>query len=303
MPITLPALPRRRFLQQSLATACGGLLTKSEQVFASDPITEQAWVLFSDCHIDANSELIARGAKMAENFSRCITEALAWSAKPAGVIVSGDCAYLHGLREDYATFSTLVQPLRKASLPVHLLMGNHDDRTPFAEVLGQDIKKPSPLDHRQVALIETPLANWYLLDSLDKTNGTPGVLGDDQRAWLEKTLDAHADKPAIIVVHHNIVFQANKSALQDSPELLALLRPRKHVKACIYGHTHIWDAKPDESGIHLINLPPTAYVFSNGMPNGWVQATLQSDALKLELRCLDTAHPKHSEVKELKWRA
>ncbi len=303
MPITLPAIPRRRFLQQSLAAACGSLLSKPQAVLAENAVTEQAWILFSDCHIDENSELIAREAKMAENLSRCITEALAWSAKPAGVIVSGDCAYLHGLREDYATFSTLVQPLRKAALPVHLMMGNHDDRVPFAEVLGQDITMPSPVEHRQIAVIESPLVNWFLLDSLDKTNGTPGVLGEDQRAWLENALDAHTDKPAIVVVHHNVVLQESKNALQDSSELLALLRPRKQVKACIYGHTHTWEVKPDESGIHLINLPPTAYVFNKAMPNGWVQATVQSDALKLELRCLDTTHSKHGEVKALKWRA
>ena len=27
-----------------------------------------------------------------------------------------------------------------------------------------------------------------------------------------------------------------------------------------------------DSGIHLINLPPTAYVFEEGKPSGWVRA-------------------------------
>src|SRR5207244_4233063 len=125
---------------------------------------------------------------------------------------------------------------------------------------------PSPVEHRVAALVRSPLANWFLLDSLDQTNKTPGIIGEAQRAWLEKALDENKDKPAIIVVHHNIVppgvgavlqnaasvptilaavSKPANSALLDSRELLAILRPRSHVKACIYGHTHVWNVKPD----------------------------------------------------------
>ncbi len=301
MPITLPPVSRRRFISQSVAAA-SGLLFKPQDGLSKDSSAEQTWGLFSDSHVAADRELIARGAKMAANLETCVKEALAWQTKPAGAIVCGDCAYLQGQSGDYETFGSLIQPLRQTGLPVHLLMGNHDDRAHFAEVLGKDEKMPSPVEQRHVALIESPFANWFLLDSLDQTNKTPGVLGDTQRAWLEKSLDAHADKPAVVVVHHNIVLNESKTGLMDSNELLAILRPRKHVKACIYGHTHTWEVKPDESGIHLINLPPTAYVFAAPRPNGWVQATLQNDAMKLELRCLDATHKQHGEVRELKWR-
>ena len=52
-------------------------------------------------------------------------------------------------------------------------------------------------------LVEGPRANWFLLDSLDEPNKTPGVLGDKQVAWLGQALDARANKPAILVAHHN----------------------------------------------------------------------------------------------------
>jgi hypothetical protein len=142
---------------------------------------------------------------------------------------------------------------------------------------------------------------------------------------LAKALDAHQDKPAIVVVHHNVVpfstapsdaqtpdpatvladamkQKIGKNALQDSMELLTVLRPRTHVKACIYGHTHTWLTLKDTSGIHLINLPPTGYVFAAGMPSGWVNATLRKDGLKLELRSVDPQHPQQGEVKDLAWR-
>jgi hypothetical protein len=183
------------------------------------------------------------------------------------------------------------------------------------------VDAPSPVEHRIVGLVEGSLANWYLLDSLDKTNSTPGVLGSEQLAWLGKVLDAHPDKPAIIVVHHNVVpFPANakpsgddavealkqkitKNALQDSEGLLEVLRPRRQVKACIYGHTHTWLSLRDESGICLINLPPTGYVFKEGMPSGWVNATLRRDGIRMELRTVKPDHPQQGQVSDLVWRA
>jgi hypothetical protein len=54
--------------------------------------------------------------------------------------------------------------------------------------------------------------------------------------------------------------------------------------------------------IHLINLPPVAYVFRDGDPSGWVCARLEDRGMRLELRCLDPQHPAHGRVAELEWR-
>jgi hypothetical protein len=83
---------------------------------------------------------------------------------------------------------------------------------------------------------------------------------------------------------------------------MAVLRPRKQVKAYLFGHTHVWQHEQDESGIHLVNLPPVAYVFKEGEPSGWTQATMKRDGLKLQLQCLDRKHKDHGQVLDLKWR-
>jgi len=132
---------------------------------------------------------------------------------------------------------------------------------------------------------------------------TPGLLGDAQRAWLAKTLDANADKPAILFAHHNPQKGDAPSGLKDTDKLFEIIEPRKQVKAYIFGHTHDWNARKTDSGIHLINLPPVAYIFEKGKPNGWVQATVQPESLRLELRCLDRTHKDHGQVLDLKWRA
>jgi len=316
MPFTLPPLSRRRFLGGSLAAVTGSFLTRNES-FAGTEADPSSWILFSDAHIAADRELVSRDVKMAANLEFCVKQALAAHGTAAGVFLSGDCAYLLGKPEDYVTVAELLKPLREAGLPVHLMLGNHDERENF---LASVIKpgQPSPVEHRIAGLVESPLVNWFMLDSLDQTNKTPGVVGPEQRAWLEKSLDAHADKPAIVVVHHNIVpvapgdaapgsidamkQQALRSGLTDSADLLAILAPRRQVKACLYGHTHNWSILRETSGIHLINLPPTAYVFKAGMPNGWVHASLRKDGMTLKLNCLDPGHTQHGAVAELAWR-
>jgi hypothetical protein len=76
----------------------------------------------------------------------------------------------------------------------------------------------------------------------------------------------------------------------------------KQVKAFIFGHTHDWNLSQHPCGVHLINLPQTAYAFQAGRPSGWVRATLARDSMEIELRCLDLHHPEHAQVKRLKWR-
>ena len=70
----------------------------------------------------------------------------------------------------------------------------------------------------------------------------------------------------------------------------------------IFGHSHVWKVDQRE-GLHLVNLPPTAYVFAASSPNGWVDARVAADGMTLELRCLDPQHAQHGQRVELKWRA
>jgi len=67
------------------------------------------------------------------------------------------------------------------------------------------------------------------------------------------TLDANSKKPALVLVHHNPGLTGNLG-LKDTAAFLEIIRPRRQVKAYIYGHTHTWRVEKDSSGIHLINL-------------------------------------------------
>ena len=90
------------------------------------------------------------------------------------------------------------------------------------------------------------------------------------------------------------------TGLQDTAAFLELLASRKHVRAYVFGHTHNWSISRRDT-LHLINLPPVAYVFGAGKPNGWVHARLDTTGMTLTLHTIDKQHPQQGERVELSW--
>lgn len=301
MPLHLPPISRREFLRRSLV-AGAGLLTIPALRAADARVDLNHWALLSDIHIAADPTLVRFDINMVDHLRAAVAGVRGLSSAPAGVFVNGDCAFNHGLAEDYAVVADLLKPLSEAGLPLHLSMGNHDDREVFWKTVKDARPATPPLASRQVSIVEGGHANWFMLDSLDVTNKTPGVLGEEQRAWLSKALDARTDKPALVMVHHDpMLVEGKKTGLLDTAELMEILKPRRHVKALIYGHTHTWRMTELE-GIHLVNLPAVAYPFNKAEVTGWVDCTLHPDGMSLEMHAHDTTHATHGKVSDLKWR-
>ena len=303
MPFHLPALTRRAFLHGSISGAAAVLLTRRLRSAEEAPSDPNAWALLSDTHIAADRTKIVRDINLTRQLTATVADVLAWERRPAGGLINGDLAFNTGESADYTTFADLVKPLRAAGIPLHLGMGNHDHRARFRAALQVDAGGPPLVEGRQISIVTSARANWFMLDSLDRTNVTPGVLGAAQLAWLERALDARQDKPALVVVHHNPNDGGNKSGLTETGPLLDLLRSRRHVQAHFFGHSHRWSVERDPSGLHLINLPTTAYPFDNQQPAGWVRAILEPEGMRLELRALDQRHPAHGQTHALAWRA
>lgn len=300
MPIHLPSISRREFLKRSLLAGAGFALSPS-LLAAARRVDANSWALLADIHIAADTTKTARGITMARHFQIVSNELLALPKRPAGVFVVGDCAFNSGEKDDYATLTGLLDPLRGGKLPVHLALGNHDQRENFWEALTKEKAGRRLVEDRRVVLMRMPEVNWFVLDSLETTLQTPGLIGQAQFDWLAKSLDANTTKPAIVLVHHNPGIEGNMG-LKDTLAFYEIIRPRKQVKAYIFGHTHKWKVWEDPSGIHLVNLPPVAYIFQQGDPAGWVHATTRRDGLRMELRCVDNTHKDHGQVVDLKWR-
>src|SRR5690348_141003 len=127
MPIHLPPISRRRFLGGALAAA-GGLALRPDLLAADRQPEGRSWALLSDPHLAADRALVSRGINMTRHFEAAAAELLRLSTPPEGVLITGDCAYNTGEVADYSLLTDLLKPLRLHGMPVHLALGNHDNR-------------------------------------------------------------------------------------------------------------------------------------------------------------------------------
>ena len=313
MSIHIIPITRRQFLRVSAKGAVAAIAVPSVQATLSKqvPVDRHRFAFLSDTHIMADPTAVARGINMADHLRQVVAEIAAQTARPAGVVVNGDLATDGSppTAGAYRHLAQLLDPLNKQGMPIHLTMGNCDRRRLFAETLTAMLPGTPPVAGRLVNVLQTERANFFLLDSLYNTERTvtEGDLGMKQIEWLARALDQHAEKPAIVICHHNVNQSEAKSGtaqeggLRDGAVLVDVLRPRKHVKAFIFGHTHEW-RRWELDGIHFINLPTTAYIFDPDEPRGWVDVRLEKRGMSLMLESLDKTHAKHGKKLVLRWR-
>lgn len=303
MPIHVPPMTRRSFLIRSSAAMAGLMVCR--QGWSAEGSDPNLFAFLSDTHIDANPATIARNVNMTDNLNQVVQEIGKLARKPAGLIVNGDCAYNRGLPGDYQMLAKGLEPVRKGGIPLHLLMGNHDDHEPLYASFADQRSAAPPVSGKLISVIETPFADIVLLDTQKAVNVVTGEIGETQLKWLAETLDARKDKSVIVFAHHNMQFvppEAGKvwGGIQDTSEFYELLKSRKQVKAFFYGHSHRWNIE-QKDGIHLVNLPPVAYVFNPELPNGWVLAQLKAGGIGLHLHTIAADHPLNNQKVDLTW--
>ena len=311
MPIILPPITRRQFIQRSLALG-GTALMASRAWAATDRecvgLGPNRVALLADTHISGDPNQVYPGTKWpgspvgegeheSVNMAGCLATAaksvLALNPRPAHLIANGDCALSNGKAAEYKEFLRLVEPIRAAGITVHVTIGNHDNRETLWKLL--PFLKQEQMGV-QAGVIELPHANLILLDS-----GKRGILGDPQLDWLAKELDERADKPALIFGHFNPY--PNRGVrpirgMRDGPSLLKLLAERKHARGYFYGHTHEWQYDRRDH-LHLINQPAVSYYFGKGHAHGWVDMKLTETSADLALHCINRKHPQHGERRQV----
>lgn len=293
MPIHLTS--RRQFITQF------GAAVALSQLGASAAETDESLIaILNDTHIGAQQ---SPTSSIQVNLRMTIDWLLALPKRPAAVVINGDLALRDGKRGDYEQFAKLITPLREAGLPLHLTMGNHDDRAVFFDVLKQT---STEVESKFISRVELPGANLFLLDSLKATMVTQGLIGKAQLNWLTKLLDQHADKPALLFAHHNPRLGGDPihfpGGLEDSEELWKALEARKHVKAYLHGHIHHRDFFQHE-GIHILNTPATSYVADKKTSTtGWTMLRLTPGGAEATTHTHQPDHAWNGVKVELKWR-
>ncbi len=301
MPIHLAALNRRRFLQ-----AAGASILFSERSVtaarAAD-VEDDLVYLLNDTHI---GEKHPEDSPVPSHLRQVVAELVEKPTKPACVLINGDVALKDGQPGDYLHFAKLIRPLQDTGIETHLTLGNHDNREAFYQVLKEQRPENPPVESRHIAVVETKHANFYLLDSLQKTMVTQGTIGEQQLNWLAAVLDRFPSKPAIIVAHHNPRLGGDPlhfpGGLIDSRELWNVMGPRHWVKAYIHGHIHD-RSYAEHQGIHILNTPATSYVADpTKSTTGWTTAKFADNGATLTTHTTDATHHWHGETKTLTWR-
>lgn len=271
---------------------------------ASDPRVDLDRVaILNDTHI---GEHHPEDAPVPANLRQTVNWLVGLERLPAAVIINGDLALSDGQPGDYQRFIKLIAPLREAGIPVHLTLGNHDNREAFLQVMPPEPGDTPPVLSKHVSMVPLAKANLFLLDSLKGPHQTQGQLGKDQHLWLGRMLDAHADKPALIFAHHNPRVGGEEKfypgGLEDTTSLWDLMVLRPQVKAYIHGHLHQRSFSKHRD-IHIVDTPATSFVRRpEESTTGWTMMQLATGLGEFTTLTHAIGHVWNRAVEKLAWR-
>ncbi|MEO0680926.1 MAG: metallophosphoesterase, partial [Pseudomonadota bacterium] len=192
------------------------------------------FIILSDLHIVPEGRL-SHGLDTLDRLNLAIDHVNARHDDAAFVICAGDLAD-HG---EAAAYERLKTALERLALPTYLTLGNHDHRPTFLEVFGQDLAGPTgQLDH----VIDAEGHRIVILDSSDPDLAGSGRLSATQLDWLGAQLREAADRPVVVVLHHNITrfhIQTDFIILEDADAFVDVLRGHPDIRQVISGHVHL----------------------------------------------------------------
>jgi 3',5'-cyclic-AMP phosphodiesterase len=189
----------------------------------------------SDLHIKPPDTLAYRRVDTVAALVHCVAALNEFTPKPDLVVMSGDLADTP-TAEEYEHLKRLLAPLK---LPFVGIPGNHDSREMMrAAFPGAAYAFPSgPLNQR----VEIGRLDLVLLDS--SVAGKPhGELDAPTLRWLEATLVASSDRPALLFLHHppftTGIWHMDRQNLLNAGELAAIVRRYPRVQLIAAGHVH-----------------------------------------------------------------
>lgn len=244
---------RRNFIKSSAALALGGSLPVSliELAFA-DTSQNFSFAYISDAHIQQ-----IKGNRFVRNWDRglirAVAEANLLTPKPDFVMFGGDLAQL-GLAAELDHGAEILSAL---NYKTRYVMGEHDYYldlgTYWEKLFGPQYYS---FNHKGVHFIvlnsirtyddwtykRWPTSEQRMLEmaGLDNPNGSPFMVGDEQRQWLKQDLAKVSRTTPIVVFSHSPLQKIYKGWnfwTEDAELIQVLLKPFKKVSV-IYGHVH-----------------------------------------------------------------
>jgi Icc protein len=245
---------RRRFLSTSGAVLAASSLPLSlvEIAFGKSAPENFTFALVSDSHITH-----IKGKEFVRNWDRGLIRAVAETnlldPRPDFTFYGGDIAQL-GLAEEIDHGLEMLSALRG---DVHYVMGEHDYYVDLGEHWRERLgAEHYSFDHKGVHFVvlnsiltydewtrrkwDTPMQRMKQMARLDNPRGSPFMVGEKQREWLEKDLaNVSKDTPIVVMSHSPLqkIYKGWNFWTEDAEQVQGLLKPFNKVSV-LYGHVH-----------------------------------------------------------------
>ena len=190
----------------------------------------------SDTHLLENGRPLYGAVDTDRTLNRALVQLERSGARPEAIVVTGDLTDL-GEPDAYERLKALVDPVaERIGAQLIWVMGNHDERSPFASILLGEQTDGRPQDRvydvngLRVIALDSSVPGYH-----------HGDLTDDQLAWLADVLRTPAPDGTLIALHH--------PPLPTPIELMAILELQHQdglaevlrgtdVRAILAGHLH-----------------------------------------------------------------
>ena len=190
------------------------------------------FVILSDTHVVAPGEL-SKSLDTGERLRLAIEDINTHHADAAFCVLSGDLVD-HGGRDAYVYLRELLQSL---TVPVRLMVGNHDHRETFLDVFNDVAVDDAGFVQ---SVFDAPDGRMIFLDTLD-SGADDGVLCEQRLAWLRARLDEAREQPVCLFLHHppcNIGMAVDRIKLRNPEALRDVLGTHPDIRYLFAGHVH-----------------------------------------------------------------
>ncbi len=157
------------------------------------------------------------------------------SLSPDLVVITGDLVH-NGQIAEYQKLQAMLQPLQ---MPVYLIPGNHDSRTPIRKVFSTHAYLPTA-GFLQYTVEDYPI-RLIMLDT-NVPGESRGELDTERLDWLDQQLSGQPNRPTILFMHHppfpsgiDLMDSCGLTGIQD---LEAVVKRYDCIQRIGCGHVH-----------------------------------------------------------------
>lgn len=205
--------------------------------FGRYPAARHVIAHLSDTHFLADGAPLGGTADTVGHLDRAVRQLGRMTGSLDAILVTGDVTDL-GEPDAYLRVREVLEPLAEATgARLVWVMGNHDEREPFAEIL---LREPTPPDGPLNRVVDLGGLRLVVLDT-SVPGYHHGVLEPSTLDWLRDVLRETAPYGTVLAMHHAPI--ATPLALMDILELrgqddLAAVVRGTDVRVILGGHLH-----------------------------------------------------------------